>query len=222
MRKITGNDHRWASKLVMVRRKSSLYQEETSSRTVCPPQQDGTTTKAERALVQVQPVWGAARTERLHYRASSWFHKHLLMLNSTHRCHFQLGFSKLPQQYYSYTLTHTQTSINSLLPSLLSFLTRQSDSCGQTPPCSQQSCGPLLDDRDAHNPLPRLPPQRTRKPPSPMSHLIRDTRSNINRSLSNRHAQRHQRAAVWRISTCSFWIFAVGFSAENVPVSSFC
>lgn len=56
-------------------------------------------------------------------------------------------------------------------PSPLSFSTRRSGSCGQTPPCSRRWYGPWLDDRGEHSPLPKLRPRHTKKPPSPMSHL---------------------------------------------------
>lgn len=88
----------------------------------------------------------------------------------SHSCHIVVHLYRLTHAY-----GNIQTSNNkSSLPSLLSFLTRKSGSCGQTPPCSRQWYGPLLDDHGVHSPPPRLPLQRTRKPPFPMSHLMRE------------------------------------------------
>lgn len=70
--------------------------------------------------------------------------------------------------------TSTESVIIFLLPSLLSFLTRRPDSCGQTPPCSPRCCGHTLGDRSARSPPPEPPPRRTRTPPSPTSHLRTD------------------------------------------------
>lgn len=62
------------------------------------------------------------------------------------------------------------------LPSLLSFSTTRSDSCGQTPPCSPQWCGPLPGDRGGRSPQPEPLPPHTRKPPSPTWYLRGDMR----------------------------------------------
>lgn len=135
-----------------------------------------------------------------------WFYELLLTLNRTHRCRLFI-FSYLSHSchivLHSYRLTHAygniQTSNNkSSLPSLLSFLTRKSGSCGQTPPCSRQWYGPLLDDHGVHSPPPRLPPQRTRKPPFPMSHLMRENKPHLYLNLF-----KHQCPAVCCVST--YW-----------------